>query len=182
MNISGIYQHSINNIRIVIISLFFIALMLPAGCNKKSSPAENDIQIQLQNMSDCKDDFLSKGAEDVPNDQDCIEYVYTAGGRLQLRHINAGFNCCPVLEPEIEVSGNVITIREIEVAAECQCQCLFDLDFEITGVTTGVYVISVVEPYTNEGDEKLEFEVNLMENPVGTFCVSRDHYPWNMPQ
>jgi len=114
----------------------------------------------------------------VPSDQDCIEYSYNGAGLLTLRHLNAGFNCCPEYETMVQIVEGVITIEEIEIAGMCDCLCLFDLDYRIINLPPGQYTIQVIEPYTTETDEKLEFTVDLQSTPNGMFCVSRDHYPW----
>jgi hypothetical protein len=80
----------------------------------------------------------------------------------------------------ITVAKNIIRIEENELEGLCDCDCLFDLDYEIRNLDPGTYVIQVIEPYLEEGDEKLEFEVDLISAPTGAYCVDRSHYPWGM--
>jgi hypothetical protein len=45
----------------------------------------------LTNYSGCK--LLGEGAPSVSGE--CLRYDWTGQGTLVLKHINAGFNCCP---------------------------------------------------------------------------------------
>jgi hypothetical protein len=135
----------------------------------------------ITHTTGCKYFEASKGRKDMPTDQDCIEYRYDGGDVLSLKHVNAGFNCCPIIQASIVVNGNVITITESETFGEwgpCYCLCLFDVDYEIVGLPPGEYTIKVIELYTDEGDDPLELTVDLAATPQGSFCVYRDHYPW----
>jgi hypothetical protein len=109
---------------------------------------------------------------------DCIEYEYDGESILTLQHINAGFNCCPEIEINFHFEGNVITIEQIELEGMCDCNCLFDLDYQIENLAPGEYTIAVVEPYTIEVDAPLEFDVDLSTAASGEFCVYRFHDPW----
>jgi hypothetical protein len=53
------------------------------------------------------------------------------------------------------------------------------VDYKINNLPPGEYTIKVNEVYLEEGDELLEFTVNLPPSPYsGIFCVFRSHYPW----
>jgi hypothetical protein len=95
-----------------------------------------------------------------------------------LKHVNAGFNCCPVLDTDVSIDNGVIKIVETETEGLCDCYCLFDLHYMIVNLPPGEYTISVDEHYEEPGDEKLEFTVDLMETPSGIYCVERNHSPW----
>lgn len=114
--------------------------------------------------------------------RDCIEYQYDGEGTLTLRHINAGFNCCPEIAVDIRFDGDTIIIEDIELSGDCDCICLFDLDYEIVNLATGTYAVTVIEPYVEPGDDPLEFVVDLSSAASGVFCVYRYHYPWGVPQ
>jgi len=127
--------------------------------------------------------FQRMGATDtIPPDQDCIEYEYDGENVLCIKHINAGFNCCPAeLKAFVDIKGDTITIEEKEYfddTGPCFCLCLFDLDFNITGLNPGVYTVKVIEMYVPAGDEPLEFTVDLTTSTSGIFCVKRSGYPW----
>ncbi len=131
--------------------------------------------------SDCKD--YSWARDSVPLDQDCIEYSYDGASTLRLTHVNAGFNCCPAeILVDISIEGNVITITENETfdaGGPCACLCLFDVEMRIYHLRHGQYTIRVNELYVPEGDEPLEFIIDLPSAPdTGSYCVDRTDYPW----
>jgi hypothetical protein len=134
---------------------------------------------ELLSTTGCKM-FDSGQRDDSLAFQDCIEYDYDGAGYLALRHISAGFNCCPAIAVDIQVEGSMIIIEDIELADSCDCLCLFDLDYEIQDLEPGYYTISVIEPYAPEPYEPLIFEVDLTEVTSGRYCIYRDHYPWGM--
>lgn len=134
----------------------------------------------LIGMSDCN--ILGTGLTppDSSSFKDCIEYQYDGESILTLQHVNAGFNCCPEIEIVFHFEGSVITIEQIELSAACDCDCLFNLDYQIENLSPGAYTITVVEPYTIEGDDPLEFDVDLSTAATGSYCVYRYHYPWGL--
>ncbi|UCD17924.1 MAG: hypothetical protein JSV44_03190 [Candidatus Zixiibacteriota bacterium] len=137
----------------------------------------------LTGYSDCGGYPTENKAYDVGNDQDCVKYEYDGESVLLLRHINAGLNCCPVMVSDIQIDGNNIVIREIDSLDNggCECNCLFDIDYEITGLWPGQYTIKIIEPYIQPEDDTLTFVADLFSTPAGTFCVSRSEYPWGTP-
>ncbi|UCG51377.1 MAG: hypothetical protein JSW58_14490 [Candidatus Latescibacterota bacterium] len=139
----------------------------------------DDPNGRLVGATGCKSLGKRSAIEATPSNQDCIDYVFNDGVML-LTHINAGFNCCPVIGADITIVGNVITITETEIEGLCDCLCLFDLDYEIRNLPPGEYEIVVIEPYLQEGDDPLEFTAELFAAPSGSFCVERDHYPWGL--
>ncbi|UCH82949.1 MAG: hypothetical protein JSW50_10790 [Candidatus Latescibacterota bacterium] len=135
---------------------------------------------RLTGASGCND-FGATGAFDVtPPNEDCVDYHYNGNNILLLTHLNAGFNCCPVIGADIAIEENNITITEKEISGLCDCLCLFDLDYEIVNIPPGVYTIKVIEPHLMPGDELLEFVVDLTAEPAGTYCVERNRYPWGI--
>jgi len=132
----------------------------------------------LVGTSGCKSFQEVLSPDIAPPDQDCLEYQYDGESLLLLKHLNAGFNCCPEIATSVSIEGNVITIEEIEIAGYCDCLCLFDLDYEIVNLPPAEYTITVIEPYVHEGQEILEFSVDLVSSPSGIHCVHRDNYPW----
>jgi len=113
--------------------------------------------------------------------RDCLAFTYDRFDVLRLRHINAGFNCCPgEITASVQILGNVISILESEAAQECRCQCLYDLDFRIQGLYPGLYEIRVVEPYVHSewGEARLGFLLDLTVPTSDTLCVERTRAPW----
>jgi hypothetical protein len=160
------------NIADVVYLINYLFLGGPAPCSPPTGI--------LVNYYGCKEFQKGTVIDSTPPDQDCIEYQYDGESVLQLKHVNAGFNCCPEIAANITIEDNTITIEEIEISGECYCLCLFDVDYEISNLPPGVYTIKVNGLYLEEGDEPLEFTVDLASSPSGIFCVYRDHYPWGI--
>lgn len=144
----------------------------PAPCSEPSG--------SLLSYTGC---LKSLNASDtIESNWDCIEYEYDGASVLTLNHINAGFNCCAIAGAEITIDDNLITIIESESfdsLGPCYCLCLFDLELEIINITPGTYTIIVEELLVVEGDDPLEFTIDLTTTPVSdSYCVFRDHYPW----
>jgi hypothetical protein len=130
----------------------------------------------------CKSLTTAEMRADIPPNQDCIVYQYDGESILQLKHVNAGFNCCPSsLVADISIEDNFINIVENEIfdtLGGCECLCLFDVDMEIINLPPGKYRIKVIELYLGPQDDTLEFDISLVSDPEGVFCVERNHYPW----
>ena len=146
-----------------------------------SSPAGPEPVGRLVSRTDCKGSGASDpGAAAAPtSSQECAEYDYNGQGVLKLKHVNAGFNCCPgTISATVEVSAGVILIKEKESSSLCDCSCLYDLNYEIAGLTDGTFRVSIIGPYQPEGDPPLEFLVDLDHASSGSYCVERTRYPW----
>lgn len=173
---------------LLIIPLMFVT----AGCSSNNTagvdPEATGPTATLISYTGCKEFASAKIADGTPADQDCIEYEYDGDSVLLIRHINAGFNCCPdLLTAVISIVNNTISITEEEllISGGCRCLCLFDLDYKIRNLPPGEYRIVVIEPYTGEpwgpeDEEMLEFTVDLSSSASGSYCVERNHYPWGL--
>jgi len=163
--------------------LIFLAFLL-AGCSDDVSIGDNQGKPsgKVSDFSDCGGFNPAKTAIRPGSSQDCLEYQYDGKGVLTLHHIDAGFNCCPgEISADISFEGDTIGIVEKEnfgTNGACHCLCLFDIDLRIDDLQPGKYFIRVGELYLSEGDEPLEFEVDLSSSSSGSHCVSRNHYPW----
>jgi hypothetical protein len=113
--------------------------------------------------------------------ESCVEYSYNRSGEiLSLKHINAGFNCCPEkLYCNITIENDTIFLEELERSQSCNCLCLYDMETEVYGVKAQTYIVKYMEPYLYQEDE-LVFEINLQQTDTGTYCVDRLNYPWGM--
>lgn len=165
------------------IAIAAVALILGAcGDRTKSTQGtDTDPVGKVASYTSCKSGTMAASQTEIPKDQDCIEYAYDGHSVLHLRHVNAGFNCCPdSLLAEFEVSSGQIVIDEAEdlTTGGCDCLCLYDLNYEITGLKPGLYDITVNEMYLDSEAEMLEFTLDLTSLKTGTFCVTRDFYPW----
>lgn len=138
-----------------------------------------DPEGQLIDYDGCKVYESNLMTPDTISSLDCVQNQYDASGTLQLQHINAGFNCCPIIHTDISIDGNAIVISETETfdPDPCWCLCLFDLDYEIVNLPEGIYTIKVEGLYA-EPEDYLELTVDLVAHPTGVYCVSRTQYPW----
>jgi len=166
------------------IFLFFPGLLLlfvTTGCNKENN-VNGIVAGKIVSHSDCKNGKSASFNNAYNNSSEsCIQYSYSENEeKLILSHINAGFNCCPdSLYCNVELSGDTILISEFEKNALCDCDCLFDLKIEITGIEKNAYYVKVIEPYCGD-QQKLNFEMDLTEHLSGNYCVGRKIYPWGM--
>jgi hypothetical protein len=157
--------------------LWLVLLTLgPVACDRE----ESDIPaISLVGSSACKNHGL-KTANDQSSDQDCIRYSWVTGDSLIIKHVNAGFNCCPEgFRVELKVAGDTLIISENENSNMCDCSCLFDLDYKLSGIGKDTWYIRIEEPYARQpGDKKILFKAELKMDSEGEFCVTRTGYPW----
>jgi hypothetical protein len=159
--------------------VLLICLVIGGHACKNNSGAQADVAGALLEVEGCKqwNNAVEPGTEQ-PKNQDCLEYRYI-GQKLELKHINAAFNCCPgAVTADFNVCDKVVTITEMEETQGCFCVCLFDLEMEVDHLEPGEYTIRINEPYIENGDEPLEFTVQLSEGISGSYCLERNHYPW----
>ena len=157
----------------------FIIGLIVFSCKEEAINTEQlTVTGQLIKHTSCKDNF--KSASEITSDSlSCIDYYFDQN-KLSLKHINAGFNCCPEsLWCTISVKNDTIIVQEFEKSALCRCNCLYDLDIQVTGIAEKKYILKFVEPYCGE-QEKLIFEIDLKEETEGLFCVIRKQYPWGI--
>ena len=151
------------------------------SCEKKSNDdKQGAISGRLISNTTCKSDYrYSAPVDETPDSISCVEYSFdNETHKLTLKHINAGFNCCAdSLYCKIELKGDTILVREFEKSAQCDCNCLYDLDIEIDGVDMKKYQVKFVEPYGSK-QNKIEFEMDLNNAANGSFSVVRKRYPW----
>lgn len=169
------------NLYSILLYSFIIAIIV--GCEKENESNPTDQLVfsgYLTHNSTCKSDSKStSNILNTPDNLSCVEYVFNRGdNKLILKHINAGFNCCPEsLYVHTYLAGDTIIIQEYEANALCNCNCLYDLDIALTGIESKKYQIKFIEPYAIDQQEIL-FEVDLENNSEGEFCVTRTRYPW----
>lgn len=164
----------------VINTLFFLSLLIGLYSCTKDSGSQNS-QGKLIHVSACKLNKSSNQGNEIPDSLSCAQFNYAASsGTLTIKHINAGFNCCPdKIDCHIIVRNDSILISETESAAACNCNCLYDLDIQLTNLTSGSYTIHFIEPYA--GDQPaLTFGIDLATETEGEYCIIRKQYPWGI--
>lgn len=154
-------------------------LLIVFGC-KNETETENLLVFSGKLVS-------HKGCKVLPSDSttnlvdslSCAEYAFNATtNKLQIKHINAGFNCCPdSIYSNVSISNDTIIIQEFESGPQCYCLCLYDLYFEIDGITAKKYPVKFIEPLIRD-QQPLIFEINLSDQPTGKHCVTRHRNPW----
>jgi len=149
------------------------------GCKEETTDPQQLITGQLIKRTSCKDNFKS-ASKITPDSLSCIDYYFDGENKLTIKHINAGFNCCPEsLWCKVSVKNDSIIVQEFEKSALCDYNCLYDLDMGVTGVAAKKYLLKFIEPYCGE-QEKLIFEIDLTNIKKGLFCVTRKQYPWGI--
>lgn len=166
------------------ISLLGISLLLALliSCSKeKTTQTEINPENKLVSYTDCKNlnTALQKGV--YGTDTSCVTYSYDPKTKkLSLKHINAGFNCCPgILYCNFDLSNDTIVIKEFAQTAGCSCECLYDLDIKLYIEEPKNYYLIVEEPYCGS-QQQIAFPIDLASNLSGSYCVYRDQYPWGM--
>jgi hypothetical protein len=165
-----------------IVIFLFAGLFIISCENEKTGSQQLKITGNLVNNSACKNELKSNsGLFDTPDSLSCIEYSFDdLNNKLTIKHINAGFNCCPdSLYCNVSLSNDTVIIEEFEASALCNCDCLYDLDMELDGVIPQKYHIRFIEPYAQD-QEKLIFDIDLTKVKEESFCVTRKGYPWGM--
>ncbi|MFH2049933.1 MAG: hypothetical protein ABIJ12_10855 [bacterium] len=124
-----------------------------------------------------------KTADTLETNWDCLEYNYTGSNLLTLKHVNTAFNCCSLKDADIIIDDSLILIVESESFSDpydsCYCECLFDLDFEISNLPPGIYTIKIDQLYLDPGHELMEFTIELTTTSItDSYCIYREHYPW----
>ena len=159
----------------------FLTILVVSCIEDAQQPKNLNLSINLTGKSECKSNKSAGINQSVTNSQSCIEYSFDqATQKLTLKHINAGFNCCPEsISCTVTFKNDSIIIQESEKSPRCNCDCLYDLDMEVDGVEAGKYQIHIIESYIGSQD-KLSFELDLGKQKQGTWCVTRNGYPWGI--
>ena len=172
--------------RFISISIAILSVALLAhSCSDEITPPGDRVPAYIAGTlvltTECKEDIYGLGPA-FTSDLDCITWDWDGSDTLSFIHINAGLNCCPgTIVGLVSVDGSNITIEESEGddALLCYCLCLYDLQYEMSGISGGEITITFIEPYLPEGAEILTVTIDLESDPTGTHCVQRDTYPWN---
>jgi len=166
-----------------LISLMLIIVIGLISCDNDSvGSKQSEIKGELVSNSSCKyDTMILSDSVSIPDTLSCVYYSYDkANMKLNIKHVNSAFNCCPeLLSCDFSLQGDTIIIKEKEAAALCNCMCLYDLDMIISGIEFKKYILKFYEPYISE-NERISFEIDLNKESTGSFCVVRKFYPYGM--
>jgi len=125
-------------------------------------------EIIVVSQTGCKGQAVS-GADSV---FECVEWELRPDNTLDLKHTNAFANCClDSITATMEMRGDTIEIVEQQWSLMlCDCICLYDLDLVLTNITPGTYHFRIRYGVFDEGYPKVQWTVNLLETPTGTYC------------
>ena len=154
-------------------------LLLFFSCeNEKENAKQLVLSGKIISHSECKSS-KSNSVLLSTDSLSCADYSFDARtNKLFIKHINAGFNCCPdSLYCIVKISNDTIIIQEFENKQLCNCSCLYDLDIEVEGVSPQKYMIRFIEPYCGT-QEQIIFGADFSVQKQGLYCVTRNHYPW----
>jgi len=170
----------------VLIVVLFALIASASGCRDDHTldPAGSGVPSgSLLSFTGCKTGAALPADENDSSDSSCVAYRYGGNGNLYFDHIDAGFNCCQDrIYASISIDGKAITVTEAEdpEGGLCDCLCLFDLCFVVKNLEPGTWTIRFSEPCLGEGDEAIEFTVDLLIPTEGEYCVPRKSYPWGL--
>ena len=136
MNMKRTIEMILMTLLIVLAAVFVGSTLM--GCSSDSDDTvDNQKEIELKNFSNsgCKNRYMSR-AEDDSNAS--FEYSVLHDGYLYINHRNVMFNCCPgTIGADIQVDGNKILIGEYETEDMCDCDCPYDLGYEVGPLVEG---------------------------------------------
>ncbi len=161
--------------------LLFLVGLFSACTSEPENPDAMDLTIQLLGNPQCNGLKSGNTIVEPSASQSCLEYLFDQEtGKLSLKHLNAGFNCCPdSLWCTVVYRNDSIIVQEFEKHVGCKCNCLYDLDLVIEGLVPGTYHLKLNEPYLGN-QEPLILDLNLRSEKQGSSCVKRTIYPWGL--
>jgi hypothetical protein len=163
------------------ISIKLVGMLLLAisgwSC-RQDNPETQPLSVTVSSDMICRSGQPLKTSDPAP-ETSCIKYRYNDDKLLAITHLNAGFNCCPEsFAADIEVKGDSLIIREGERKQGCKCNCLFNVEISVKNLPAESYHVRFVEPYAQLPEVQLKFDLDLKDEPVGEYCVTRRENWW----
>lgn len=157
--------------------LFFVLLLGNVFACKEKESTSGPLTLNLTSSSNC----LRVLKTDVPDTLSCVEFSFdNQSNELTMKHFNAAFNCCPdEFYVHYTLNGDTITIIETEKSSFCDCNCLYNLEMKLSGLSNKTYRIRFEEPYRGE-QEAIDFTHDFSKEPQITYCAERTRYPWGI--
>ena len=138
--------------------------------NTNNTNNTNNPQLLSFDDSGCKNGADQKAINwDLFAGFECVVWAYDGVGALELRHVNAVFNCCPGdagMIGTVAFAEGVFTLTESDSGGMCNCVCPYDMIYQMTNVVPGAYSV-VVNPF------EAPIEMDLAAAAEGWFCVDR---------
>jgi hypothetical protein len=139
---------------IKIFILWGIIMFTAFSCKDKDNenpviPIQEDRLLEVKNLTwnGCK-------SGNYYNANEYIEIQSIDSNYLEIKHINALFNCVPVIIIEAEIEKGVIIYSEEETGGMANCLCLFDVSCNIGPLDYYQYTFA----YNREGERIAEFD------------------------
>ena len=152
-------------ILMALFALFF--LIGGAGCDR-DNPNE-EIKIEDFSYQGCKEIVtnFTKSADK----EEYIEYRAIADGYLDIKHVNAVFNCCPGrIKADVSVEGNIFNIVESETDPQCKCICDYDIVFKIGPFSNNKEYTLIFSRYKRE---LVRFTIKYKSSLEGKVVIER---------
>jgi hypothetical protein len=168
------FRVTMSDLTVLIYHLFIGLSPLPSCSDLPGYPIPSGVTDSVG----CK---LFEKDVDTTSSWGCIEWAYyPAEQKLVMTHVNAGFNCCPVIGADFFIGHDSIKIVESDSLYEggCDCECLFDVEYTLWNIGIREYHVIIVEPLAGVPDEPFDFYMDLASQPQGVFCLPRTTYPW----
>lgn len=163
-----------------LINLFFVifmAIALITGCEKDGPNNEEPLTLKGNVISNtgCKTSQIEGDQNYIPDTLSCIEYSFDSENNiLSISHFNAGFDCGQIdFYCDISIRNDTLFIEEFQSGPPAECACIYDLEIELSGVEANKYQVEIKDRYA-----QMTFEMDLIGNNQGTYCVTRKNYPW----
>lgn len=152
----------------VLITLLALCFLVGgAGCNR-DNPYE-EIKIKDFSYQGCKEIVtnFTKSADK----EEYIEYRAIADGYLDIKHVNAVFNCCPGrIKADVSVEGNIFNIVESETDPQCKCICDYDIVFKIGPFSNNKEYTLIFSRYKRE---LVRFTIKYKSSLEGKVVIER---------
>lgn len=126
-------------------SFFCLPVVLLLSCQedtKEDTSSENSFAITNVDVSSVPCD-----GEEPPTDEVTLS---VSGGTLNVLHNNYADSSCLGFEVSGEQEGNNITISYTETGEPCDCTSMYTLAYDIEGLSTGSYSLSIPGSSTEE--------------------------------
>lgn len=169
---------------------FFFCLSFVFGCGNSSSSTPQGSK-NLTILKDCigEASAIQRNTSETilsdterSTDKTYVSFLYK-NGSVVLTHLNAAFNCCPSkIDALVEINGSTIIVREEETfgAGICECNCLYDLEIELSNIDPKMYTVEIIEPYVTTYDDPIEIDIDFSATTEGAYSFKRNSYPWGI--
>ncbi len=187
-----VFGRKSSGLLLAVFSVAGLTLLLSFGCDRETTGpqttsnltaaaitgAPEELSLEIVSHTQC----LVPGSSDedpyVPPTQTAVVWEYDGDGNLDLRRINAGLNCCPDLAFVVNLTDRVITVVEQDLGI-CDCLCLINVDYRISGIKPGKYLLRFDEYAYIGDDQPLECEIVLKGVGSSGMCsAERTLAPW----